>query len=198
MKYRKLILILLIIGNLAIWGSGNLNAQKLGLKTNFIGDATLSPNLALEVGMSRKWTFDLSGEFNFWNVNQKTWKHWVVQPEFRYWFCERFTGNFIGFHALGGEYNFGNINNNLNFLGSDFRNLKDKRYQGWGAGLGIVYGHAWMLSDHWNLEAVIGIGWIYTRYDAYPCAECGDKLESNKPHNYFGPTKLALSLEYLF
>lgn len=28
----------------------------------------------------------------------------------------------LGFHALGGEYNFGNIKNSVKFLGSDFSN----------------------------------------------------------------------------
>lgn len=197
MKRRTLLLISLIIMQLAT-GGGYLKSQNIGLKTNFLGDAVLSPNLGIEIGLSPKWTMDITGEINFWDVNNHTWKHWAVQPEFRYWFCERFMGNFIGFHAIGGEYNFGNIKNNIKFLGSDFSKLKDRRYQGWGAGLGFVYGHAWILGEHWNLEGEIGIGWIYTRYDAYPCAECGDKLESNRPHNYFGPTKLALSLVYLF
>lgn len=194
MSFKKLISITIALISL----SSGVYAQKAGLKTNFIGDAVLSPNLAFEVGLNPKWTFDISGEINFWGVNKHLWKHWVLQPEFRYWFCERFTGHFIGFHALGGEYNFGNINNNITFLGSDFKNLTDRRYQGWGAGLGVVYGYDWILSEHWNLEAEIGIGWIYTRFDSYPCAECGDKLDSNKPHNYFGPTKLALNLVYLF
>lgn len=178
--------------------SAPLSAQKAALKSNLIGDVLLSPNIAAEFGMAPKWTFDISGEFNFWNVGDKKWKHWVVQPEFRYWFCERFSGNFIGFHFLGGQYNFGHIKNGINFLGSDFGKLTDLRYQGWGAGAGLVYGHAWILSDHWNLEAEIGIGWIYTRYDVYPCAECGTVLEKDKDHNYFGPTKLALNFVYTF
>ena len=194
MNFRKILLILVAI--LAI--APGISAQKAGLKTNFLGDAVLSPNIGLEFGLKPKWTLDITGQFNFWDVNQHLWKHWLVQPEFRYWFCERFAGHFLGFHAIGGEYNFGNIKNSVKFLGSDFSNLTDKRYQGWAAGLGIGYGYAWILSEHWNLEAELGIGWIYTRYDAYPCAECGTKLESNRPHNYFGPTKLALSLVYLF
>ena len=95
-------------------------------------------------------------------------------------------------------YNFGNINFPVNALGSDFRDLKDNRYQGWAAGAGIAYGYAWPVHKHWNIEAEIGIGWLYTRYDRYPCAVCGNKTAENVPHNYYGPTKAAVSVVYLF
>lgn len=188
---------LLIISCLFLSAIGS-SAQKAALKTNFIGDALLSPNLALEVGLAPKWTLDISGQFNFWTVNDHKWKHWVVQPEARYWFCERFVGHFLGFHALGGEYNFGKLHNNINLLGTDLSKLTDHRYQGWGVGAGIAYGYDWVLAEHWNLEAEIGIGWIYTRFDSYPCADCGKKIDSNKVHNYVGPTKAAINLVYLF
>lgn len=194
MSLKKFILLFAFI----IGGFSTVMAQKVGLKTNILADGVLSPNIGLEVGMKPKWTFDLTGEFNFWNVNRHRWRHWLVQPEFRYWFCERFAGHFLGFHAIGGEFNFGNIRNHFKFFNNDFSPLTDRRYQGWGAGAGIAYGYSWILADHWNLEAELGVGWIYTRYDVYPCAECGDKLESNKDHNYLGPTKLAVSLVYLF
>ncbi len=70
-------------------------SQRWALKTNIIGDAALSPNVAVEVGLAPKWTFDLSGQFNAWTIGDgHKWKHWVVQPEARYWLCERFSGHF--------------------------------------------------------------------------------------------------------
>lgn len=173
-------------------------AQKVAFKTNFVGDALLSPNAAVEVGVAPKWTAELSGQFNFWDVNGHKWKHWVVQPEVRYWLCQRYSGHFFGAHLLGGEYNFGNIDANFKFLGSDFRNLRDMRYQGWAVGAGLAYGYAWPVARNWNIEAELGLGWIYTRYDSYPCTTCGKKVDSNKPHNYVGPTKAALNIVYLF
>ena len=172
--------------------------QNVGMKTNIVGDALLSPNLDVEFGLSTKWSMDVSGQFNFWTVNGHRWRHWALQPEARYWFCERFAGHFLGFHAIAGEFNFGNIDSKLSFLGSNFRKLSDRRYQGWGIGLGAAYGYSWVLGMHWNLELELGLGWIYSRYDAYPCTECGTKLESDRSHNYFGPTKTALNLVYYF
>ena len=174
------------------------NAQTVAIKTNLINDALLSPNIGVEVGLAPKWTVELTGEMNLWKVGSHSWKHAFIQPEARYWFCQRFAGHFVGVHALGGVYNFGNLGLNFKFLGSDFRKLLHERYQGWAAGAGIVYGYAWPVHKHWNIEAALGIGWLYTRFDSYPCDVCGTKLQDNKPHNYFGPTKAAVSVEYIF
>ncbi|MDE5676104.1 MAG: DUF3575 domain-containing protein [Muribaculaceae bacterium] len=173
-------------------------AQKVAVKTNLLSDAALSPNLGLEVALAPKWTLDISGQGNFWTIDGHKWKHWMVQPEARYWLCRRFAGHFFGIHAIGGQYNLGNLNIPVNFLGTDFHNLKNKRYQGWGAGAGIAYGYAFPVHPHWNIETEIGIGWIYTRYDSYPCAECGSKIDSNRAHNYVGPTKAAINIVYIF
>lgn len=181
-------------------GAGYAAAQDVALKTNLVGDVLLNPNLAVEVGVAPRWTVELSGQVNAWTVgDDHRWKHWVVQPEARYWFCERFSGHFVGIHALGGQYNVGKIGiKSLTFLGTDFSNLRDRRYQGWGVGAGVAYGYSWPVAKHWNIEAEIGVGWVYTRSDVYPCAECGTRLQKAKVHNYVGPTKLAVNLEYLF
>ena len=177
------------------WG---VHAQDFAVKTNFLSEATLNANAGVEIGLAPKWSLDATAQVNFWTVDDHRWKHWLVQPEARYWFCERFAGHFVGVHAIGGEYNIGNIRNDIRFLGTDFSLLSDRRYQGWGVGAGVAYGYAWVLNEHWNIEAEIGAGWIYTRYDVFPCAECGTRLETDSHHNYFGPTKAALSLVYLF
>ena len=104
----------------------------------------------------------------------------------------------MGVHAHGGQYNVGNLKNDISFLGSDLSKLSDRRYQGWFVGAGIAYGYSWILSRYWNVEAEIGVGYAYTRFDAYPCADCGTKLIDGKSHHYVGPTKGALNLIYVF
>ena len=191
------LLSLAVVAALCVSAGLSLKAQDVAVKSNILSDALLNPNAGIEIGLAPKWTLDVSGQFNLWTVKGHKWRHWLAQPEARYWFCRRFAGHFVGIHALGGEYNFGNLDMDFKFLGSDFRQLKDRRYEGWGAGAGIAYGYAWPVARHWNIEAEIGIGWVYTKYSAYPCATCGTKLESGH-HNYFGPTKAAVNIVYLF
>lgn len=194
MKFRFLAIILL----LPLCASFKGFAQDVAIKTNLLYDATLTLNGGVEMKFAPKWTGDLSANLNAWDVNGHKWKHWLVQPEVRYWFCQAFSGHFVGAHLLGGQYNYGNLDMDFKFLGTDFGKLKDHRYQGWMGGAGIAYGYSWILDRHWNFEAEIGIGWVYTRSDVFECADCGQKVETDKPHNYFGPTKAALNLIYTF
>lgn len=183
-------------------GLGTASAQVVGIKTNLVNDILLSPNLGLEFGLAPKWTLQLTGEYNDWEIKGKDkttphqWKHWFATIEPRYWFCERYAGHFISINAIGGEYDFGHIGFKTKFLNNGFRDLNTHRYKGWGVGAGFNYGYAWPVAKHWNIEAEIGIGWIWTKYDKYKCSD-GSKTDSGY-HNYVGPTKLAVNVEYLF
>lgn len=175
-----------------------LTAQNLSVKTNIVYDITSTINLGAEVSLAEKWTFDLSGNWNsFQFENNKKWKHWLVQPELRYWLCRKFGGHFFAAHLLGGQYNVGNIDGLPKIFNADLRRLADYRYEGWFVGAGIGYGYAWMLGKHWNLEFEIGLGVAYTEHDKYECETCGNKVDSDK-HVYVGPTKAALNLVYVF
>lgn len=169
-------------------------SPRWALKTNLLYDATTTFNLGFEMSLGRKWTLDVSGNYNPWTFSDnKKFKHWMVQPEFRYWTCERFNRGFWGFHVLGGEYNVGNID----FPMGIFPSLDEYRYEGWMVGAGISYGWQWYLGPHWNLEATFGFGYIYTRYDKYRCPKCG-AFESRGDQHYWGPTKIGISFIYLF
>ncbi len=176
----------------------SLRAQHVALKTNLLSDVGLTPSLSIEAGLAPKWSVDLTGLINAWTVNDHNFKQWQLKPELRYWFCQRFAGHFVGVHVLGGQFNWGNLDNNVKFLGTDFSRLSDHRYQGWMGGAGIAYGYSWILSKHWNIEAELGIGWIHARFDEFRCADCGKKTREHLHHNYYGPTKIAVNLIYVF
>lgn len=190
---------LLIVSICLVVASLTASAQNVVVKTNLLYDITATANLGIEFKVAPKWTVDISGNLNAWTFSDnKKWKHWVLQPEARYWLCERFNGHFVGAHLVGGIYNMGNWNTDFTFLGTDFGQLKEHRYEGWLVGAGITYGYHWMLGRHWSVEAEIGIGYVYTQADKYECPRCGEQLENNKPHHYVGPTKAAVNLIYVF
>ena len=177
-----------------------VKAQTVGIKSNLLMDATLNPNIGVEVAVAKHWTLELDYQINAWNIKQHKLKHYIFTPEARWWYCEKFQGSFIGIHALGGQYNIGNIHNGINFLGTHYSYLSDYRYEGWFAGAGISYGYAWALNKHWNIECEIGVGWTYSRFDMYKACDvkCGDLLKKNGHHNTVGLTRLGLNVEYLF
>ena len=173
--------------------------QDVAIKTNILDDALLNINVGIEVGVAPKWTVELPVSFNGWTLSHdRRWKHWAVQPEARYWLCDRFGGHFFGAHVHGGQFNIGGISNGLNLLGTDFSKLSDSRFQGWFVGAGVSYGYAWIINRHWNFEAELGLGYSYTRFDQFRCAGCGKKVATDQVHHYVGVTRLALNMVYLF
>ena len=186
---KVFILILVILCTFAV----NSKAQKVAVKSNLLYDATTTLNLGLEVGLARKWTLDVPFNYNPWKFNDGArLRHWGVQPEVRYWFCESFRRTFIGVHAHYADFNVGGFPD-WSFISE---NMQNNRYQGHLYGGGISVGHSWILKKRWSLEASVGVGYARIVYEKYPCAECGTKIKDTSK-NYFGPTKASLSLIYV-
>ncbi len=173
--------------------TGTLKAQDMALKTNLLYWGTTTPNLSWELGLGKKTSIELTGAFNPWTLKKETnkkIKHWMVMPEFRYWFCERFNGHFLGLHTGYAFYNVSGVR-----IPFEPKHTKDHRYQGWATGAGLAYGYSWVLGSRFNIEATLGIGYIFTKYDKFDCATCG-KFRGSQDKHYFGPTKAAVSIIY--
>ena len=177
--------------------SSSLSSDKGGvwaLKTNAVYWATATPNLGAEIRLAPKWTLEAEVGLNpFRGTNDdgsfgRSLKHFRLHPELRYWFCEAFYKHFLGLHIPYIIYNVSDIK----LLGTE-----NERHQGWGTGIGISYGYQWVLGKHWNIEASVGVGYLYLDSEVYPCTNCGTKIRDVKKH-YFGPTQAAISAVYLF
>ena len=188
---KKILILILLMSGCFILES---YAQKVTLKSNLLYDATATMNLGLEFGLARKWTLDVPVNYNPWKPdNGRRLRHWGIQPEIRYWFCERFNRTFIGLHGHYADFNIGGWPD-WSFVSG---NMQQNRYQGHLYGAGLSYGYQWLLSNRWSMEAVIGVGWAHLEDDKYPCAVCGS-IEKSRTKDYFGVTKAALSFIYFF
>ena len=158
-------------------------SQDFALKTNALYWAATTPNIGIEAALSHKVTLDVGAAYNPWTFcDDKKMRFWLVQPEVRYWLCEKFEGHFFGLHLHGAQY---------------FGGFTDKRYDGYLAGGGLTYGYDWILSPHWNLEAAVGVGYArlwYKESDRITCLKCYE----NKTADYIGLTKLAVTFVYIF
>lgn len=187
--------LLLVVGGLLTFVL-NTYGQELGtktnlphfaIKTNALYWATTTPNLGFEVGLAKKLTLDVSGNYNPWKFSDnKQFKHWLIQPELRYWLCERFNGSFFGIHGHYADVNVSNL---------DMFGLGHDRYEGKLYGAGISYGYQWILKHRWSMEATIGLGYARIEYDKYEQGKNCMKLGHNTK-DYFGPTKIGLSFIY--
>lgn len=190
MKRSKVLLLLLCLAG-ALAFNPKAYGQKVALKSNLAHWALMgSPNAGVEFALSPKWTLDVDGGLNLWKFNEpREFRHWAVQPELRYWFCESFNQTFIGLHGHVGQVNAGGWNIPI----GRFEKLKDHRYEGTFYGAGISVGHQFVLSPLMNIELSVGGGWARIDYRKFDCASCGKQLSDGK-YDYFGVTRATLSL----
>ena len=172
---------------------------KAALKTNVIYDATATINLGVEFALAPKTTMDISGDLHPW-VLPNGWRltHYLVQPELRFWLKERFQGHFFAVNVLGATYNAGNIRNNFHIMGRDMSALGRYRVEGIAYGAGLAYGYAVRVAKRLNVEMEIGLGYIGAEFDAYRLGEKESLYAQNSTAQYFGPTKGALNIVYIF
>lgn len=157
--------------------------QRLALKTNAIDWIALSPNLALEAAISSRISLQLNvsgNPFKFEVFNTKL-TNWRVEPEIRYWFNRPMARHFIALSATA--------------TGFSLRH-KDHKFIGDAIAAGISYGYALVLSDHWNMEAELGVGLAQVKAYDYK----GDKCPGTKNYSKVLPVpiRVGLSFSYIF
>lgn len=166
------------------------------VKTNLLMDVMGTLALGFEFKTSENTSLEITGGYRLYDSkwpfgasNDSRQRFYYFQPEFRYWLNKTFDGHFFGVHAHYAKYNVGGLTSLFS------KSMRENRYEGHLGGLGLSYGYNWRINKHWSLEGTIGLGWSYMDYDKYVCEDCGEKLGS-KNRNYFGPTKLGISVVY--
>lgn len=169
--------------------------QKVAVRSNLVSAANGALNAGVEYAVSNKSSFELSYSMRPWERSEGAVnRYWLVQPEYHFWTCQKFNGSFLGAYLNGAQFNVGGKKMPFGL----FPELKEHRYTGWLAGGGISYGYHLMLNRHWNIEAAIGVGYAYIDYTKYECPDvCAEVLKKGRSH-YFGPTKLSVSIVYIF
>lgn len=158
----------------------------LALKTNIAYDAIAVPNLAFEMQLSKHISVELPVMFSGWDISSEhAVRTFAVQPEGRWWLKKAGTGHFFGVHAHMALFNV---------------KWDENRYQSTDRpllGAGISYGYKLPFSRHWGAEFTLGAGYANMKYNTYYNIDNGALIET-KSRNYWGITRLGLSLSYHF
>lgn len=189
-KRRRLALKILLMEIGLLFLPEMAKGQHLGAGTNLFWWGTTTPNLSVEVALSRKLTIDLSGSYNSWTFwkNEMTLRHYLFQPELRYWLCRSFEGHFFGLHGHYAHYNVGQI--------PFIPGMEDFTYRGDLYGGGLSYGYHFDLGKCWGLELSLGVGYTYLEYNKYICTECAELVGRYKRH-FVGPTRVGITFIYM-
>lgn len=155
-------------------------------KTNIAYDAIAVPNLAFEIQCSEHISVELPVMFSGWDISDKhAVRTFAIQPEGRWWLEKAGTGHFFGVHAHMALFNV---------------KWDENRYQNTGRpllGAGVSYGYKLPFSKHWGAEFTLGAGYANMKYNTYYNIDNGALIET-KSRNYWGITRLGLSLSYHF
>lgn len=160
-----------------------MEAQRVALKTNTIDWVALSPNLGVEARLSRRLSLQLAiaaNPFTF-PVFDTKWTSFRVEPELRYWFNRPMARHFVALSMTAATFNFRHA---------------QRYFQGDAVAAGISYGYALVLSNHWNMEAEVGVGLAHVSAYNY---KAGERPKSkNFSRALPVPVRLGLSFSYIF
>ena len=162
-------------------------AQSIAVKSNILYDLTGTLNLGGEIRCDDTHSFNLSVNYNLESGRKQKNEAHSDPARIPLVLNETFIGSFFGVQAHFAQYNFGGT--------TPFTTVKNNRYQGNLIGCGVTYGHQWLLSTFWSLEASISVGYAHLTYDKYGPAK-GDALIEKSHSNYVGPTQLGISFIY--
>lgn len=166
--------ITLFLSLILLFGGIKCNAQTVSIKNNLVYDATLTPNLGIEVGIDTLWSVGLNVGLRPWPTSDYTtrkYKHFLISPEVKRWFSHTGKGHYLGANILYTHFNVGNIKMPFGLYPS----VRHKRKQGDAIALGPFYGYSWRLANHWRVEAEAGFDIGYSWSDVYECGHCGTK-----------------------
>lgn len=182
---KCVLLYLLLLSTLSV-----TYGQHVAARTNTLYWLTTTPNLGVEVALGRRVTFEVSGNYNAWTFfpDGMSLRHWLVQPELRFWPWQRFEGHFFGLHGHTGHYNIGQI--------PFIPDLDTYTYRGELYGGGVSYGYHFAIGRRWGLELSVGAGYTYLEYNKYVCSECAELIGRYKRH-FIGPTKLEVAFIFM-
>ena len=166
------------------------------VKTNLPADLVTAVNLGVEVPLGENFSLNAHFTFPWWTAgpygNKYALQMLDAEGELRWWFApgeERLQGHYVALQGSGGKFDLQ--------WGRDIG-----CYQCYNWGVGLSYGYSMSLSEHWNLEFALTLGYLAINYQHYvPSPDWSvlirDDAKAGVLH-YFGPTGLKVSLVYPF
>ncbi|MCH5225434.1 MAG: DUF3575 domain-containing protein [Muribaculaceae bacterium] len=170
---------------------------RLYLKTNLMGLAALSVNLAVEADFAPHWSVTLPVYYSAIDYFKSTikFRNFSIQPELRYWPNAKGYnhGFFLGAHFGLMYYNFA--------IGGPYR-YQDRRGRTPAIGGGLALGYRKPISKNhrWHIEFTAGAGVYPIDYDVFentPNYKEGQWVRRNKK-TWWGLDQAAITLSYNF
>lgn len=166
-------------------GGEGIKDRFMAVKTNLAYDAFAVLNVGFEIQVSKKFSVEIPVIWSLWDWKQDMGLRVVaVQPEARYWFGKVGCGSAVGLNLGLASYNF--RHDDIRYQNTSGRPL---------VSAALSYTYVLPIDKHWNAEFSLAVGYVNTRYNRYFNIDNG-ALINTRDRNYFGPTKVGISLSY--
>lgn len=169
-----------------LFAHNEAKAQFSSVSFNTLGLATGNINVAFDVKLDTKVSFNMPLSFSPVMAKQVGWQNICFSPGARFWTNELYNGSFVSVYGSAAYYR-------IRYDGWN--------RQGWATGLGVSYGYSHLISKRWNLEVEVGVSAIYTEFDKTRNLQYGifeDEYWWRKRQVMIVPSKLKISFGYLF
>ncbi|MDE6277777.1 MAG: DUF3575 domain-containing protein [Muribaculaceae bacterium] len=171
----------------------------MGLKTNMIYDLLALPNIGAEFYIGKNWSLTADWIYGWWDKDpaHRYWRAYGGYAGARRWFGKKATEKPLTGHHLG--IFAGAITYDFEFGGEGIMGGKPHGtlWERCNFISGIEYGYSLPVARRLNLDFSIALGYIGGKYYKYIPYNGFYLWQSTHKLNYFGPTKIEVSLVWL-
>lgn len=158
---------------------------RFAIESNLLYDAAVIPNIGAEIAVWRGLTVGASYQY-IWMRNSSLTR-WLrfegTEATANWYFDTPFSGHHVGIYAQICTWDF--TINGRGYLA-----------ERWTYGGGVSYGYNLPIAKRFNLDFEIGIGYLHGKMHRYTPQDTHRVWHSLKPFNWFGPTKLGITLQW--
>ena len=169
------------------------------VKTNLLYDALAVPNIGVEFSLGKRWSVAADWMYAWWSKNSKHryWRIYGGGVSARKWFgkaseVKPLQGHHIGLNAQMFTYDF-EFGGKGYMAGEPGSNMWDRMNYS----IAAEYGYSMPIARRLNLDFSIAAGYMGGRYYKYIPLDNHYVWQATKDRNWWGPTKLEISLVWL-
>ena len=171
----------------------------MAIKTNMLYDVVGVPNLGVEFHLGKRFSLMANYTHAWWKNDAKNfyWRYYGAEASFRWWFGKNSRVKPLQGHHVGVNYQIMTYDFQLGgkgiLAGKPGGILIDRPTHT----VALEYGYSVPVARRLNLDFVIGAGYNWGIFDEYLPIDGHYVWQSTKRRQYFGPTKLEISLVWL-
>lgn len=171
----------------------------MGIKTNMLYDVAAIPNIGAEFYLGENFSIAANYAHAWWKNDAKNfyWRYYGADASIRYWFgkasrIKPLQGHHIGLNYQILTYDF-QLGNKGIMAGMPSGNLADRANHI----VALEYGYSLPIARRLNIDFSIGAGYHWGLFEEYIPVDGHHVWQATKRRQYFGPTKLEISLVWL-